>query len=170
LYQVISTGPQVKEDLPTNTLITLWRYNYGYEFQIGDESYWLIEEDELQTTIEKDKDTDIALREELAAKQHKIWSAWMKWMFQQGWFNKKRNGEQTWVMPTEKVERWMRQMETPFELLSEDEKESDRMVVDEFDLLGVFKQREKELLLQNQMLMEQQAPYIKTSEQEEKNE
>jgi len=56
--------------------------------------------------------------ERYAAIQHDIWSHWMKWFF--------KNDTQ------ENRERWKRQMNTPYDKLSESEKESDRRVVIEF--------------------------------------
>lgn len=66
----------------------------------------------------------------LAEKQHAIWAAWMRWMFEQG----EMQPDGTWVMPKEKVWRWQRQMNTDYADLSEPEKQSDRDVVKEFDL------------------------------------
>ena len=66
--------------------------------------------------------TDEVMIEAIAAIQHEIWSHWMKYLFSQCpdvAFGIK-------CIPADKVERWMRQMETPYAELSEKEKESDR--------------------------------------------
>lgn len=67
-----------------------------------------------------------ALREELSDISHSIWSHWMKWMFSVGTFN----ADGTWTMPADKVERWQRQMNTPYAALPENEKEGDREQAD----------------------------------------
>jgi hypothetical protein len=72
-------------------------------------------------------------REILADKQHQIWSHWMQWMFRQG----KLNANGSWTLPKDKVDLWHRQMNTPYHSLTEEEKESDRKVVDEFGLIDV---------------------------------
>lgn len=59
----------------------------------------------------------------LADLAHQMWSGWMKYLFQFGTFNS--NG--TFTISADKVSRWKRQSETPYELLSEREKESDRI-------------------------------------------
>ena len=64
--------------------------------------------------------------EQLADVQHQIWSHWMQYMFTQGEFAP----DGSWFMPQEKVERWMRQMSTPYPALTEREKESDRHQVE----------------------------------------
>ena len=64
--------------------------------------------------------------EQLSAVQHEIWSHWMRWMFTVGTFNT----DGTWTMPAVKVERWQRQMNTPYAELSEREKDSDREQAD----------------------------------------
>ena len=66
------------------------------------------------------------IREQLSAVQHEIWSHWMRWMFTVGTFNT----DGTWTMPAVKVERWQRQMNTPYAELSEREKDSDREQAD----------------------------------------
>jgi len=66
------------------------------------------------------------LREQLADVQHNIWSHWMRWMFTVGVFNE----DGTWTMPAVKVERWQRQMDTPYNELTEREKDSDREQAD----------------------------------------
>ena len=57
-----------------------------------------------------------SLREKLAALEHDQWANWMRYMFAN--FNK------------ENIERWKRQIELPYELLTEGEKESDRTWAD----------------------------------------
>lgn len=63
------------------------------------------------------------LREALAEYSHNsAWSGWMRYMFSKGTFN----DDGTWTMPAWAVERWQRQMNTPYSDLSEEEKKSDR--------------------------------------------
>lgn len=57
----------------------------------------------------------------LASIQHAIWAHWMKYMFSCGTLN----ADGTWTMPADKVGRWMRQMTTDFEDLTEREQASD---------------------------------------------
>ena len=59
--------------------------------------------------------------------QHQVWSHWMAFQF--GICERLDDGRL--VIPAEKVERWTRQMQTPYTELSEDERESDRKVVRE---------------------------------------
>lgn len=61
-------------------------------------------------------------RETIARIQHDIWSRWMKYMLTCGEYDKRGN----WIMPKEKVERWHRQMNTPYSELTEKERDSDR--------------------------------------------
>lgn len=64
-------------------------------------------------------------REALAAYAHEAWSGWMKYLF--------RKTEQSgfgMVIPQWAVERWARQMNTPYAELPESEKESDRVEAD----------------------------------------
>lgn len=73
------------------------------------------------------------LREALAAQEHERWSHWMRWQFE--CCIKNEDGSLT--IPAPKVERWTRQMNTPYRDLSEQEKESDRREADEtLKLLG----------------------------------
>lgn len=66
-------------------------------------------------------------REALADLQHDIWARWMRWMFDQG----THNLDGTWTMPAAKVERWTRQMGTPYATLPDQERMSDRELADE---------------------------------------
>ena len=70
--------------------------------------------------------------EELADKMHDIWIRWMAYMFSKNPPNK----DGTWTMPKEFVYRWLRQMNTPYDELTEEEKESDReLALEVLDLL-----------------------------------
>jgi cytochrome P450 len=66
------------------------------------------------------------LREKLAYLQHDIWASWMRYMFTCGTLNP----DGTWTMPAEKVQRWQRQMVTPYSELTDNERESDRQQAD----------------------------------------
>lgn len=59
---------------------------------------------------------------------HDQWAHWMKYLFSQGQFNP----DGTWTMPAWAVDRWTRQMQTPYAELSESEQESDRKEADKF--------------------------------------
>lgn len=61
------------------------------------------------------------LREALADQEHGRWSRWMKYLF-----SKSPDG----VIPPALVERWARQVSTPYKNLSEQEKDSDRKEAD----------------------------------------
>jgi hypothetical protein len=63
------------------------------------------------------------VREALAAYAHEAWAGWMRYLFEHGQFNE-YNG--TFIINADKVDRWYRQMDTPYVALSEAEKESDR--------------------------------------------
>lgn len=74
-------------------------------------------------------------REALAEYAHDAWSGWMKYMFEHGGFSTIQaddNGKSLtfWTMKPEMYERWHRQMLTPYFLLPESEKESDRAEAD----------------------------------------
>jgi len=57
----------------------------------------------------------------LADLQHEIWSHWMKYLFEVSIQN--QDGSVT--IPADKVNRWKRQMNTKYENLSNNEKNSD---------------------------------------------
>ncbi len=67
----------------------------------------------------------------LAEIQHEIWSAWMKYMFENGG----KFIDNYWSMYDDEVERWIGQMNTPYKILTEKEKQSDRDVVKEFRII-----------------------------------
>jgi hypothetical protein len=63
------------------------------------------------------------LREALAEHIHNnVWSGWMQWEFQFG----EQHADGSFTIRADKVQRWRRQMATPYAKLPEDEKESDR--------------------------------------------
>ena len=61
-------------------------------------------------------------------KTHECWSNWMKYLFSKC----ERRQDGTLVIPKWAVSRWLRQMNTGYEDLSEAEKEADREVVREY--------------------------------------
>ena len=64
----------------------------------------------------------------LASKEHDKWSSWMKHLFGKSMLM----GDGSVVIPEENVDRWKRQMSTPYDQLTETEQGSDRKVVQEF--------------------------------------
>jgi hypothetical protein len=66
------------------------------------------------------------MREKLAMFAHKQWSGWMEYLFSKCFFNE----DGTATIPKWAVDRWQRQIITPFEELDEQEKESDRKEAD----------------------------------------
>jgi hypothetical protein len=67
--------------------------------------------------MEKEK-----LIEQLAEKEHGSWSHWMKYLFSKCI----ANGDGSVTIPADLVSRWQGQAGTPYESLSEREKQSDR--------------------------------------------
>jgi len=68
------------------------------------------------------------LREELAALCHEQWSGWMEYLFQAGHISPYGD----FTLPVSLVNRWKRQMATPYAELSQEEKDSDRQEADKF--------------------------------------
>lgn len=66
------------------------------------------------------------MREAAADVQHQIWAHWMKYVF--SICPQQEDGSV--IIPADKVERWKRQVNTPYQDLSEKEKESDRHQAD----------------------------------------
>ena len=69
---------------------------------------------------------DMLLREKLAITQHEIWVNWMEYLFSVS----VNNNDGTYTIPAEKVTHWVRQVNTPYSKLTENEKESDREQAD----------------------------------------
>ncbi len=76
-----------------------------------------------------------SLRERLADLCHRQWSGWIRYMFSKGTLH----DDGTLTLPSWAVERWTRQMNTPYDGLTKDEKESDRKEADKF--LAVIRQK-----------------------------
>lgn len=64
--------------------------------------------------------------EQLAEYAHSAWSGWMEYLFK----NSEEKEDGTVVIPKWAVDRWLRQMKTPYANLTEDEKKSDRKEAD----------------------------------------
>ena len=77
------------------------------------------------------------VRERLADYAHEAWSGWMKHMFTIGtllndkWMSPEPGQQAKLLLPEWAVERWRRQMNTPYAELPESEKASDRKEADE---------------------------------------
>lgn len=69
---------------------------------------------------------DNELREALAAVSHEIWASWTRWQFSVC----TPNADGSLTIPAALVERWTRQMNTPYAELTEREKDSDREQAD----------------------------------------
>jgi hypothetical protein len=65
-------------------------------------------------------------REALAEYAHEAWSGWMLYLFAKS----QANDDGTVTIPAWAVERWSRQMDTEYDRLPEQEKESDRAEAD----------------------------------------
>lgn len=68
----------------------------------------------------------MTLRHELSDYAHEAWSGWMQHLFDV--CEKNENG--TVTIPKSRVERWMRQIQTPYENLSQEEQNSDNVEAD----------------------------------------
>ena len=76
-----------------------------------------------KSLTEKEKE----LREKLADIEHRRWSDWQSYVF-----SKCGAIKDGMVIPQWAVEQWKRQIDTPYEKLSEKEKDSDRREVDRY--------------------------------------
>jgi len=69
-----------------------------------------------------------SLVEELAALEHQRWAHWQQYVHKKG----ERRPDGSLVLPAELVARWQRQINTPYEDLPNEEKESDREQVQKY--------------------------------------
>ncbi len=60
--------------------------------------------------------------EKLAEMAHEQWSGWMRYLFEKSSINE----DGTCTIPKWATDRWVRQMNTPYDQLSQSEQESDR--------------------------------------------
>jgi hypothetical protein len=75
------------------------------------------------------------IREQLAALAHAQWSSWMVYLFNLS----HSNGDGTITIPATLVARWQGQIATPYQELTEREKNSDREEADKvLTLIGVM--------------------------------
>ena len=68
------------------------------------------------------------LVDELAALEHQRWAHWQQYVHEKG----ERRPDGSLVLPAELVARWQRQIDTAYEDLSNEEKESDREQVQKY--------------------------------------
>lgn len=73
-------------------------------------------------------ETQSALRQKLAAIEHERWSDWQRWMHSKC----VTHSDGSLTIPREFVERWERQIATPYDQLSESEQRSDMDQVDRY--------------------------------------
>jgi len=79
--------------------------------------------------------------------QHKIWADWMKFLFTEGYDME----DGSFKMKREKVERWRRQMNTPYEELTRKEQETDIKVAQDYlgDIMVLFVEESVKASLDN---------------------
>lgn len=70
-------------------------------------------------------------QEQMANKVHEVWASWMSYVF----FSSKFNEDGSVTIPKMLVEKWSRQIATPYEDLPDHEKESDNIIAEEILLL-----------------------------------
>ena len=71
------------------------------------------------------------MKEQMANKVHEIWAAWMSYVFNLS----KQNQDGSVTIPKHMVNKWLRQMMTPYEDLPLAERESDIIIAEEILLL-----------------------------------
>ena len=78
------------------------------------------------TVDRREEECVMDLREQLARYAHEAWMGWMKYMFSKC----TQNSDGSMILPAWAVERWTRQMTTPYTALPEAERKSDRAEAD----------------------------------------
>lgn len=71
------------------------------------------------------------MKEQMANKVHEIWAAWMTYVFNRS----RQNKDGSVTIPKDLVDRWCKQIATPYENLSVQEQESDKVIAEEILLL-----------------------------------
>jgi hypothetical protein len=69
-----------------------------------------------------------SLVDELAALEHRRWAHWQQYVHEKG----EHRPDGSLVLPAELVARWQRQIDTPYEDLTNEEKQSDREQVQKY--------------------------------------
>jgi len=88
------------------------------------------------------------LREDFAGQAHESWSGWMRYVFTKG----NMNDDESFTIDAGSVKRWIRQIHTPYDELSEQEKDSDRTEAEKY----------LEILFKNEGVLEKHADdYVK---------
>jgi hypothetical protein len=65
----------------------------------------------------------VYLKEKMAEQAHVSWAGWMKYLFTKG----SKDSDGRFIINADSVARWERQMDTPYAMLPENEKASDRV-------------------------------------------
>ena len=87
--------------------------------------------------------------EKFAEQEHIRWAKWQNYLHSRLTWN---NDLQVWVLPHEWKDRWQRQIQTPYSMLSEKEKDSDREQVKPYlsflqsEISLAVAQKEKEIV------------------------
>lgn len=89
--------------------------------------------------------TNEEMIEKMASIEHERWAKWQKYMHSHVYDSSQSINPHLKVIPTELYNRWERQINTPYEQLSEKEKESDReQVRPYFELISNLKKSIRE--------------------------
>lgn len=101
--------------------------------------------------------TNEEMIEKMASIEHERWAKWQKYMHSHVYDSSQSINPHLKVIPTELYNRWERQINTPYEQLSEKEKESDReQVRPYFELIsGLKKSIREEIELKREELYEE---------------
>jgi len=108
-------------------------FGEGYSYLLSDPTLTKMMQIQYKEVQYKKAGKKKSLRDNLAALAHAQWSGWMEYLFTKG----ETQPDGTFAIGKESVERWKRQMETPYADLSEREKDSDRKEADK--MLDAFK-------------------------------
>ena len=100
-------------------------------------------------------------RERLAAYAHEAWSGWMKYLFSKAEIIHESSGGDTAHLNEDLVERWTRQMNTPYADLPEDEKKSDLEEADK--MIALLDEELQTLITQNTALRKANETFSKSS-------
>ncbi len=100
-------------------------FNFRCSVYNGSYSDYLTMSEATESRRSSDEESPI-LRDKLAEVQHAIWAHWMNHLFGVS----TRNDDGSYTISAEKAEQWIRQMNTPYTELPDNQKESDREQAD----------------------------------------